>query len=112
MSQPFYRLSRSITASIASVAFVAAACYSTSIMAQGQPLPSGNMNASNKCGANRHPDEALVGKSEAELSKLLEGCPWRVTERDGQPLPATRDYNKERRNVGIKDGVAVWIKRG
>lgn len=112
MSRRFYRLCKSIPASIAGVIFAASAGYSASTMAEGQLLPQGNMKAGNKCSASQHPDEALVGKSEAEVSKLLEGCPWRITERDGQPLPATRDYNKERRNVGIKDGVAVWVKRG
>ncbi|WP_322088652.1 hypothetical protein [Burkholderia sp. BCC1999] len=73
------------------------------------PAPSGAVSA---CKADAAPDDALVGKSEADAATLLGGCLWRVLERDGKSLPGTMDYREERRNLGIRDGKVIWVRRG
>jgi len=35
-----------------------------------------------------------------------------VLERDGKSLPGTMDYRQERRNLGIRDGKVIWVRRG
>ncbi|TCP14464.1 hypothetical protein EV683_10412 [Crenobacter luteus] len=57
-------------------------------------------------------DATLVGKTEADAGALLAGCPWRVSQRDGQSLPGTMDYRPERRNLGVENGKVVWVRRG
>lgn len=57
-------------------------------------------------------DDALVGKSEDEATALLSGCLWRISERDGKPLPGTMDYRQERRNLGLQGGKVIWVRRG
>lgn len=73
------------------------------------PLQSG---AAQACKADAAPDDALVGKTEADATTLLDGCLWRVLERDGKSLPGTMDYRQERRNLGIRDGKVIWVRRG
>ena len=73
------------------------------------PAPPGAVNA---CKSDAAPDDALVGKTEADAAALLDGCLWRVLERDGQSLPGTMDYRLERRDLGIRDGKVIWVRRG
>ncbi|WP_164714808.1 hypothetical protein [Burkholderia ambifaria] len=69
-------------------------------------------NAAPMCSADAAPDDALIGKTEAEATVLLDGCLWRVLERDGKSLPGTMDYREERRDLGIRDGKVIWVRRG
>jgi len=69
-------------------------------------------NAAPMCSADGAPDDALIGKTEAEATALLDGCLWRVLERDGKSLPGTMDYREERRDLGIRDGKVIWVRRG
>ncbi|HKT67463.1 hypothetical protein [Burkholderia sp. 22313] len=68
--------------------------------------------AANACKADAAPDDALIGKTEADAVALLDGCLWRVLERDGKSLPGTMDYREERRDLGIRDGKVTWVRRG
>ncbi|MBR7915497.1 hypothetical protein KDX16_06555 [Burkholderia vietnamiensis] len=71
-------------------------------------VPSG---AANACQADAAPDDALIGKTEADAAALLDGCLWRVLERDGRSLPGTMDYRAERRDLGVRDGKVIWVRR-
>lgn len=53
----------------------------------------------------------LLGKSEQDAEKLAKdnGCTVRVTERDGQGLPATMDFRSERVNVSVDKGVVTKV---
>ncbi|AOI57208.1 hypothetical protein [Burkholderia diffusa] len=73
------------------------------------PAPSG---AAAACKADAAPDDALIGRTEADAAALLDGCLWRVLERDGKSLPGTMDYRAERRDLGIRDGKVIWVRRG
>lgn len=64
------------------------------------------------CQATSVSDDALIGKSEQEATALLNGCLWRISERDGKPLPGTMDYREERRNLGLQGGKVIWVRRG
>ncbi|MGM3274330.1 hypothetical protein [Ralstonia sp. 24A2] len=64
------------------------------------------------CQAASVPDDTLIGKSEQDATTLLNGCLWRVSERDGKALPGTMDYREERRNLGIQNGKVIWVRRG
>lgn len=64
------------------------------------------------CQAAAGPDNALIGKSEHDAAALLNGCLWRISERDGRALPGTMDYREERRNLGIQGGKVIWVRRG
>ncbi|WGS43469.1 hypothetical protein LFL97_08070 [Burkholderia sp. JSH-S8] len=64
------------------------------------------------CKADAAPDDALIGQSEADAIAKLGGCTWRVGERDGQSLPGTMDYREDRRNLGIRNGKVIWVRRG
>ena len=64
------------------------------------------------CQAAAAPDNSLIGKSEQDAAALLNGCLWRVSERDGKALPGTMDYREERRNLGIQGGKVIWVRRG
>ena len=46
------------------------------------------------------------------IAAQLDGCLWRVLERDGKSLPGTMDYRQDRRNLGIRDGKVIWVRRG
>lgn len=64
------------------------------------------------CRAAAVPDDTLIGKSEQDATALLNGCLWRISERDGKALPGTMDYREERRNLGIQNGKVIWVRRG
>ncbi|RXZ45304.1 hypothetical protein [Crenobacter cavernae] len=64
------------------------------------------------CSAAKMDDKELVGKTEKEAEALLNGCPWRIAQRDGQSLPGTMDYRPDRRNLGIANGKVIWVRRG
>jgi hypothetical protein len=72
----------------------------------------GQAGALHACRADAAPDDALVGKTEADAAAQLDGCLWRVLERDGKSLPGTMDYREERRNLGVRDGKVIWVRRG
>lgn len=59
-------------------------------------------------------DADFVGLSEKEATSLAEKreIKHRVTERDGQPLPATRDYRLDRVSFSIKAGKVISVSRG
>lgn len=76
------------------------------------PGPQGARGTPAGCAADKLADEALVGKPEAEAVGLLQGCAWRLGERDGQQFPGTMDYNPQRRTLGIQAGKVVWVRRG
>ncbi|KVM59086.1 hypothetical protein WJ58_09750 [Burkholderia ubonensis] len=99
---------------VAMVAFASiAGCTNTSRNTKENAMPNrGGSEAAATCKADAAPDDALVGKSEAEAAAMLGGCAWRVGERDGQSLPGTMDYREDRRNLGIKAGKVIWVRRG
>ncbi|MDN0085589.1 hypothetical protein QU487_23115 [Crenobacter sp. SG2305] len=68
--------------------------------------------ANKSCQADGMDDQTLVGKTGQDAGALLNGCAWRVLERDGQRLPATMDYRLDRRNLGIANGKVTWVNRG
>lgn len=72
----------------------------------------GQPGAAHACKADAAPDDALIGKTEVDAAARLDGCLWRVLERDGKSLPGTMDYRRERRDLGIRDGKVVWVRRG
>ncbi|MET0543283.1 MAG: hypothetical protein ABWZ88_16170 [Variovorax sp.] len=74
--------------------------------------PANPPDAAKTCQADRMSDTALVGKTEAEAVGLLQGCPWRIGERDGQQFPGTMDFVPERRTLGIAAGKVTWVRRG
>ncbi|SPA48575.1 hypothetical protein [Cupriavidus taiwanensis] len=76
------------------------------------PAPQGSLGTTAGCAADKLADDALVGKPEAEAIGLLQGCTWRLGERDGQQFPGTMDYNPQRRTLGVKAGKVVWVRRG
>ncbi|RQS99399.1 hypothetical protein [Burkholderia contaminans] len=80
--------------------------------AGGMVMSGEPARTSQVCKADAGPDDALVGKTEADAAAQLDGCLWRVLERDGKSLPGTMDYRQERRNLGIRDGKVIWVRRG
>lgn len=82
------------------------------IPAPPQAQPEQSEATPYKCKADQMGDQQLVGKLEQDAAKLLDGCRWRVTERDGRHLPATMDYVPERRNLAISKGVVIKVRRG
>ncbi|UTV56130.1 hypothetical protein [Burkholderia arboris] len=102
-----------MTALVASATFAGCADMNTKISsAGGTPANGGPAGAAQACKADAGPDDALVGRTEADAKAQLDGCLWRVLERDGQSLPGTMDYRPERRNLGIRDGKVIWVRRG
>ncbi|MGU7775438.1 hypothetical protein ACV229_35365 [Burkholderia sp. MR1-5-21] len=89
-----------------------AGCANTSQSANENAMPNPGNPAAATCKADAAPDDALIGKSEAEAVAMLGGCAWRVSERDGQSLPGTMDYREDRRNLGINAGKVIWVRRG
>ncbi len=59
-------------------------------------------------------DADFEGLSETEAGNLAEkrDLKHRVIERDGQPLPATRDYRLDRVNFSVKAGKVISVSRG
>ncbi|WP_011298746.1 hypothetical protein [Cupriavidus necator] len=74
--------------------------------------PQGARGTSEGCQADKLGDDILVGKTEAEAIALLQGCAWRLGERDGQQYPGTMDYNPQRRTLGVTSGKVAWVRRG
>lgn len=79
---------------------------------QAQPAQSQPESPRYNCETDQMGDQALVGRTEQEAAELLNGCRWRVVERDGQSLPGTMDYAPERRNLAIRNGKVIWVRRG
>lgn len=78
----------------------------------GAGANAGQPGTTHACKADAAPDDALIGKTEADAAALLDGCLWRVLERDGKSLPGTMDYRQERRDLGVRDGKVIWVRRG
>ncbi|UXU89125.1 hypothetical protein [Burkholderia sp. S-53] len=98
---------------VASATFAGCADMNTKITSAGNtPATGGQAGASQACKADAGQDDALVGMTEADAAAQLDGCLWRVLERDGNALPGTMDYRQERRNLGIRDGKVIWVRRG
>lgn len=59
-------------------------------------------------------DYEYEGLSEKEAGSLAEKreLKHRVVERDGQPLPATRDFRPDRVNFSVKKGKVIQVSRG
>ncbi|CAG2140257.1 hypothetical protein LMG31506_02264 [Cupriavidus yeoncheonensis] len=74
--------------------------------------PQGARGTPEGCQADKLGDDSLVGKTEAEAAAMLQGCAWRLGERDGQQYPGTMDYNPQRRTLGITSGKVAWVRRG
>jgi hypothetical protein len=57
---------------------------------------------------------APIGLSELEAIKVIEseGFTARVVARDGESLPTTKDYNLDRVNISIENGVVVSAELG
>lgn len=66
----------------------------------------------------QNPDDStvveMVGLTEAEAAAVAEdlGLTVRVVERDGESFPATMDYNPERVNLSIEDGLVTKATLG
>lgn len=97
---------------IAAAAALVAGCATQPDEPAPMPGPQGARGTPAGCAADKFADDALVGKSEAEAVGLLQGCAWRLGERDGQQFPGTMDYNPQRRTLGIKAGKVAWVRRG
>ncbi|CAB3763551.1 hypothetical protein GQ57_14150 [Burkholderia sp. MSh2] len=97
-----------LTALVASATFAGCANMDAKNTSAGGPPTNGGQ----ACKADAGPDDALVGTTEADAAAQLDGCLWRVLERDGKALPGTMDYRQERRNLGIRDGKVIWVRRG
>ncbi|MAS96811.1 MAG: hypothetical protein CMO55_26775 [Verrucomicrobiales bacterium] len=59
-------------------------------------------------------DKDFIGKTEEAAGKLAKkrGLKSRVVERDGQMLPATRDYRVDRVNFTVMKGKVTKVSRG
>ncbi|MCG8602045.1 MAG: hypothetical protein MI807_18020 [Verrucomicrobiales bacterium] len=59
-------------------------------------------------------DGAYIGMDlkAAETQAEKSGLRHRVVERDGKPLPATRDYRPNRVNFSVKAGKVIKVTRG
>ncbi|MDN0074511.1 hypothetical protein QU481_06320 [Crenobacter sp. SG2303] len=101
-----------ISAAVLSLAGCAAANKPAAPTPAPIPGPAPDTIAGNACKADGLADKTLVGKTEQEAGALLNGCAWRLLERDGQRLPATMDYRLDRRNLGIANGRVIWVTRG
>ncbi|MGU7816468.1 hypothetical protein [Burkholderia sp. AW49-1] len=104
-----------LVALVASATFAGCADMNTkhpNSTAGGAVMNPASSDAVAACKADAAPDDALIGKTEAEAAALLDGCLWRVLERDGRSLPGTMDYRAERRDLGIRDGRVIWVRRG
>ena len=97
---------------IAAAAALFAGCATQPNEPAPMPGPQGGRGTPAGCAADKFADDALLGKSEAEAVGLLQGCAWRLGERDGQQFPGTMDYNPQRRTLGIKAGKVAWVRRG
>jgi len=96
-------------ASVAMMAGCAAQAPATTVAAPG---PQGGRGTPEGCQADKLGDEVLIGKTEAEAAALLNGCAWRIGSRDGKGLPATMDYNPQRRSIDVTGGKVTAVHRG
>ena len=57
---------------------------------------------------------SIIGMKEIEALKLLiyNEIPYRVVERNSIPYTLTRDYNPNRYNLSIKDGIIMKVTYG
>ncbi|WP_066740935.1 hypothetical protein [Cupriavidus sp. D384] len=76
------------------------------------PGPQGGRGTPEGCQADKLGDNALIGKTEADAAKLLEGCAWRFGNREGQHMPGTMDYNPQRRTIDVMGGKVTAVRRG
>jgi len=113
-NQAWASRSASLFGAASAMALVLAACTGAPAAAPSASTagPQGAAGTPGGCQADRGSDEALVGKSEAEALALLQGCTWRIGERDGQSFPGTMDYRPDRRTLGIAGGKVKWVRRG
>ena len=77
------------------------------------PLPGDNGGGSIEPGPI-FATSAPIGLSELEAIKVIEseGFTARVVARDGESLPTTKDYNLDRVNISIENGVVVSAELG
>ncbi|MBH9663825.1 hypothetical protein [Burkholderia multivorans] len=94
------------------IAFSVACATITGCAANGADTMQTQTPAAHACKADAAPDDALIGKTEDDAAALLEGCLWRVIERDGKSLPGTMDYRPERRDLAVRGGKVVAVRRG
>ena len=59
---------------------------------EGETPMANHAQPTGTCQAAAGSDDALIGKTEQEATALLNGCLWRISERDGKVLPGTMDY--------------------
>lgn len=76
------------------------------------PGPQGGRGTPEGCQADKLGDDALIGKTEADAAKLLDGCAWRFGNREGQHMPGTMDYNPQRRTIDVMGGKVTAVRRG
>ena len=99
---------------VVGLAMALAACGSSSSYGGGgsQEAPT-SASAATGTASCPPPDGAalqqLVGLSEqqAAAQAAANGWPFRVAERDGEQLLLTQDYNEERVNVAVQNGVVT-----
>lgn len=107
------RLATMLTAIAAIAGMAGCSTAGTGQIKNGGEAPMAeHMQPASTCQAASVPDDTLIGKSEQDATALLNGCLWRVSERDGKALPGTMDYREERRNLGIRSGKVIWVRRG
>ncbi|WP_186426092.1 hypothetical protein [Cupriavidus metallidurans] len=113
MTRSNRQLKRLTTASAVALVAMVAGCAS---QPPAEPIPNsgpqGGRGTPEGCQADKLGDEALIGKTEAEAAALLKGCAWRFGSRDGQSLPATMDYNPQRRSIDVVGGKVTAVRRG
>ncbi|MGC7405763.1 hypothetical protein ACPWR0_17370 [Pandoraea pneumonica] len=83
-----------------------------STQAQGMQGSQGMQQAQGNCTSETPADNAIVGKSLPEAKSMLKGCPWRIGEQDGKPMPLTRDHRPERRTLTIENDKVTNVTRG
>jgi len=105
-------ISGAAAALLASVAMMAGCAAQAPASAVPDPGPQGGRGTPEGCQADKLGDEVLIGKTEAEAAALLKGCAWRFGSRDGKGLPATMDYNPQRRSLDVTGGKVTAVHRG
>jgi hypothetical protein len=92
-------------------ATLAVACGDDDDVASGTTDPPGTVPSD--CPAEPTEESAadLVGLSEETANEAAEACGWilRVVRRDGEDLPATRDFRPNRVNVEVTEGEVTAI---
>lgn len=112
MTQRTSRVRLALLCAAPLIALAGCAAQHDRMLPAAPPPPQGDITQPGKCAANDHPDDFLIGKTEAEASALLDGCVWRLGERDAQQFPGTMDYRADRRTIGVKAGKVAWVRRG